>query len=144
MKKISLKIAMAVVMIAVGTLGIQAQNGRGTGVCGANSGIGNGNGTCVNGLNLTDEQKAILAELSVDFQAEMAVLRDQMVAATTLADKLAIFNEMKALRTEHQAEVKKLLSDWGVTVSTGTGTGLGNGMGNGMGNGRGHGGRRGK
>ena len=113
MKKVSLKFALAIVMIAVGTLGLQAQNGRGTGTCGTCT------GTCVNSSLLTDEQKAELAELCTTFQDEMAGLRAEMTATLILADKLAIRQEMNTLRDEHIAEVKALLASWGKTASTG-------------------------
>ena len=106
MKKVSLKIALAVVMIAVGILGLQAQNGRGTGTCGSCT------GTCVNSSLLTDEQKAILEDLCDTFQADMAVLRAELIAAPTLAEKVAIRAEMTALRVAHIAEVKALIASW--------------------------------
>jgi hypothetical protein len=113
MKKVSMKIALAVVMIAVGTLGLQAQNGRGTGTCGTCT------GSCVNSSLLTDEQKAILEDLCDTFQADMAVLRGELMAAPTLAEKLAIRKEMTELRDAHIAEVKALLDSWGIPGSTG-------------------------
>lgn len=113
MKKVSMKIALAVVMIAVGTLGLQAQNGRGNGTCGLGTGI------CTNSSLLTDEQRAILEDLCTTFQADMSVLRAELIAAPVLADKLAIRQEMTALRTAHLAEVRALLASWGITVSTG-------------------------
>jgi hypothetical protein len=107
MKKVSMKIALAAVMIAVGTLGLRAQTGQG--------------GSCLCGSScttqLTDEQKAILADLCEEFQMEMAVLRTDMRSATTAADKLAIRQEMTALRDAHLAEVKALLDSWGIPVS---------------------------
>jgi hypothetical protein len=144
MKKVSMKIALAVVMIAVGTLGLQAQNGRGTGTCGTCT------GTCVNSSLLTDEQKAILEDLCDTFQADMAILRTALIAAPTLAEKLAIRQEMTDLRDAHLAEVKALLASWGINVSSvgkkggsmkgagsmlqsGTGTGVCDGTGTGVG-----------
>jgi len=149
MKKISMKIATAALMIAVGTMGLSAQNGRGAGS------MGNGTGTCINTSILTDEQKAELLELSAPFEAEMAALRAEILATTNIADKLALHKEMMALRDAHQAEVKALLESWGITVNmrgkkgnfgkrtsqaapgsgvctgTGTGVGLGNAYGRG-------------
>lgn len=151
MKKVSMKIALAVVMIAVGTLGLQAQNGRGTGTCGTC------NGGCVNSSLLTVEQKAELTELCTTFQTEMSALRAEMIAAPSLADKLVIRQEMTALRDAHVADVKALLASWGIKVSTGgkkggsmmdTGRKLqsGNGMGvcDGTGTGAGNKNRKGK
>jgi hypothetical protein len=146
MKKVSMKIAMAALMIAVGTLGLQAQNGRGTGTCGT--------GTCVNTSLLTAEQQAILDELCGIFQADMAILRADLQATTNLADKLAIRMEMTTLRDAHLAEVKALLASWGITsvigvnkgvtgsgtaCLSGTGTGIctGTGVGNTKGKGKG-------
>ncbi|MFA6128187.1 MAG: hypothetical protein WC699_12870 [Bacteroidales bacterium] len=115
MKKVSMKIALAVVMIAVGTLDLSAQNGRGrgTGTCGTCT------GSCVNSSLLTVEQKAILENLCDLFQADMAVLRAELIAAPTLAEKLPIRQEMTAQRNAHIAEVKALLASWGINVSTG-------------------------
>lgn len=146
MKKVSMKIALAVVMIAVGTLGLQAQNGRGNGNGTGTGTCGSGTGTCVNTSLLTADQKATLEELCTGFQAEMTTLRAQMLAATSLTDKLAIRQDMTALREAHLAEVKALLASWGITVSTGskkggsmkgTGTCIGTGTGVGSKNGRG-------
>jgi hypothetical protein len=117
MKKVSMKIAMAVVMIAVGTLGLQAQNGRGTGTCGTGT-CGIGTGTCTNSSLLTAEQKGILEDLCTTFQAEMSTFRAAMVAAPTLADKVSIRQEMNALRVAHIAEVKALLASWGIKTKT--------------------------
>lgn len=113
MKKVSMKIALAVVMIAVGTLGLQAQNGRGPGTCGTCT------GSCVNSSKLTDEQKAILEGLRTTFQSDMAVLRAELIAAPTLADKLATRQKMTALRDAHLAEVKALLASWRINVPIG-------------------------
>jgi hypothetical protein len=113
MKKIRLRIALAVVMIAVGTLGLQAQNVNGTGTCGTCS------ASCVNASLLTDDQKVILEDLCVVFQADMVILQAELIAAPTLAEKLVIRQEMASLRTEHIAEVKALLVSWGIPVSTG-------------------------
>ncbi len=143
MKKVSLKIAMAALMIAVGTLGLQAQTGRGTGTCGT--------GTCVNTSLLTAEQQAILDDLCATFQADMAILRADMLATTNLADKLIIRQDMTTLRDAHLAEVKALLASWGITAATGgkkvvgnsgtaglcgTGTGICTGTGNGKAKGK--------
>jgi len=117
MKKVSIKIALAALMIAVGTLGVQAQVCNGTGFGFRGTGIGaKGTGTCVNSTQLTAEQKAILAELAAEHQADMKVLRDKMIATTDLTEKIAIRKEMADLRTAHQAEVKKLLESWGITT----------------------------
>jgi len=138
-----MKIFVAVLLIAVGSMGLQAQNGRGkgTGTCGVC--IGN----CVNSSLLTDEQKATLTDLCTTFQSEMNTLRTQLVAATTWAEKAAIRQDMNSLRTAHQTEVKNLLSSWGITLSTGgkrnaTATGVCNGTGTGKQSGNQYRGRR--
>ncbi len=119
MKKVSMKIALVALMVAAGTMGLQAQRGNRTGICGAGTCLigTSGTGTCVNSTLLTDEQKAILEDLRVTFQAEMAVLRAEMMATTILADKLVIRQTMTTLRDAHLAEVKALLDSWGVPAS---------------------------
>ncbi len=119
MKKVSMKIAMAAILLAVGTLGINAQNGQG----GSRTGTGTGTCICATGTcttQLTDEQKVILEGLCEVFQAEMTVLSAAMLSTTVLAEKLAIRSEMTVLRNEHFAEVKALLKEWGIVVNTGT------------------------
>lgn len=119
MKKVSIKIALAALLIVAGTTGLSAQNGFGGG------NRGNGTGTCINNAVLTAEQKAELTELRLTHQAEMTTLRDQLYATTSLTDKLAIREQMNALRIAHQAEVKALLESWGITVSQVGGNGSG-------------------
>ncbi len=125
MKKISLKIAVAALLFAVGTLGLSAQGMRGGGNHGGGMGGGNGMGGTCTGTNLsklTDAQKTELQALNTAFQAEMAGLVTKRQAATTLADKLAIFAEMNDLRNKHLADVKALFDSWGIAVTTGNGT----------------------
>jgi len=131
MKKVSIKIALAALLIVAGTTGLSAQNGFGGG------NRGNGTGTCINNAVLTAEQKAELTELRLAHQAEMTTLRDQLYAATNLADKLAIREQMNALRIAHQAEVKALLESWGITVSQVGGNGGGRRLNGQSGNGTG-------
>jgi len=114
MKKVSMKIAVATFLIAAGTLGLEAQTCHGTGF------RGNRTGTCTNSTILTAEQKAELAALAADHQAEMATLREQMLAATSLADKLVIRNQMNDARETHWAEVKALLDSWGIVARPGS------------------------
>lgn len=149
MKTSSIKIAAVVLLMATGSLGIQAQNGRGTGVCGT------GTGTCINTAALTDEQQVIVDELKASFETEMAALRADLLATTVVAEKIAIHTEMMALRDAFQAELKALYASWGITINpggnkgtagkgvkkgsgtgvcTGTGTGTGVGTGNKYGN----------
>ena len=149
MKTSSIKIAVVALLMATGSLGIQAQNGRGTGVCGT------GTGTCINTAALTDEQQAIVDELRISFETEMAALRADLLATTVVAEKIAIHKEMMALRDAFHAELKALLASWGITINpasgkgtsgkgvkkgsgtgvcTGTGTGTASGTGNKYGN----------
>ena len=106
MKKVSLKIAMAALMVIVGTVGLQAQNGKGTGTCVSGSGT-----TTV----LSPEQIAILEALSAEYQAEMDVLRAELLATTDTDEIASIRLEMSDLRVAHQAEIKALLVSWGVS-----------------------------
>ncbi len=131
MKKVSMKIALAALLIVAGTAGLSAQNGFGGG------NRGNGTGTCINNAVLTAEQKAQLTELQLTHQTEMTALRNQLYATTNLADKLAIREQMNALRSAHQAEVKALLESWGITVNQGGGNGGGRRLGGRFGNGTG-------
>jgi hypothetical protein len=131
MKKMNLKIALAALLFAVGTLGLSAQGMRGGGN-GGNGGLGGGIGIGGTGCGtytslLTADQQAQLLELNVAFQADMLELATARLAATTVAAKLEIFQLMNALRVEHQAQVKTLLESFGITVTTGTGT-RGSGM----------------
>jgi hypothetical protein len=112
MKNVSMKIALAVVMIAVGTLGLQAQTVRGPGNCGGCTTTCIR--TCSNICLLTVEQKAILAEMRTNHRAEIAVLRAELIAAPTLAEKVAIRAEMTALCAAHIAAVKAKLAEWGI------------------------------
>jgi hypothetical protein len=110
MKKLSFRIAAAAFLIAIGTMSLSAQIGRG-GVC-LNTGVTTVvNRTCP--VSLTADQQAILDVLRVEFQAEMDVLRAEMRSATFI-DKLAIRKTMVELRTAHLAEVKALLEEWGL------------------------------
>lgn len=107
MKKLSFRIAMAAILMVVGTMSLSAQIGRG-GVC-LNSGVCVvGDGICTS--QLTPEQQDILDALYVEFQVEMDLLRTEMRSATFI-EKLAIRKEMVDLRNDHLAEVKALLAE---------------------------------
>jgi hypothetical protein len=67
---------------------------------------------------LSEEQKAILEDLCDVFQADMAILQAELIAAPTLAERLVIRQKMSALRDVHVAEVKALLAGWGIPVSS--------------------------
>lgn len=112
MKKLSFRIAVAAIMMVVGTMSLSAQIGRG-GVClntGATGTCVYQDGTCL--TQLTDEQKVILQDLFVAYQADMDELRTAMWTAPW-AEKLAIRQQMIDLRTAHLAAVKALLAEWG-------------------------------
>lgn len=109
MKKLRLRIAVIAILMAAGTLSMSAQVGRG-GVC-LNAGVCVvEDGVCTS--QLTEEQKGILHDLFVEFQAEMDLLRSALRSAA-LVDKLAIRQQMVDLRTAHHDAVKALLGDWG-------------------------------
>lgn len=111
MKTIRLKMAMVTLILFVGSLSLSAQIGRG-GSCLRTSTTTVETQTCVN-PQLTAEQQSILDDLRIEFQADMDAMRSAMWAATSIADKIAIRNEMVALRDAHLAEVKALLAEWG-------------------------------
>jgi hypothetical protein len=107
MKKVSMKIAMVALMVIVGTVGVQAQNGKGTGICTTGTGTAS--------TILTPEQVAILEALSAEYQDAMDVLRAALLATTDVAEIAAIRAEMKDLRIAHQDDIKALLVSWGVS-----------------------------
>lgn len=114
MKRIGLKIAFAAFVFAAGTWGSFAQQGTGSACLSTGPGFsGSAAGTCVN-TQLTEEQKEILHELFVAYQAEMSVLRAEMRATRNFAEKRAIWAKMSALREAHFAEVRELLKEWGI------------------------------
>jgi hypothetical protein len=110
MKKVSMKIAMAALLIAVGTIGLQAQSTK----VAISQDVLISNGTCLYLDQLTADQIAILDELDAEFQAEMDILSAALVLAVTKADKAAIRATMTSLRVAHLAEVEDLLELWGV------------------------------
>ena len=109
MKKVSMKIAMAALLIAVATVGLQAQSKKVATCQSAQT-----TGTCIYLNQLTAEQIAILDELDTDFQAEMDILSAALQATTSKTAKADIRAEMTALRVAHLAEVQDLLELWGV------------------------------
>ncbi|MFA5326996.1 MAG: hypothetical protein WC384_04330 [Prolixibacteraceae bacterium] len=111
MKSLKIKLAAIAILLFVGSMSVTAQIGRG-GKCLNTKVCINQSGTCT--TQLTDEQLAILDELRVEYQEEMAVLRAELLAATTLTDKIAIRSEMVDLRNAHLAEVQALLVEWGI------------------------------
>ena len=112
MKTIGMRMAIIALFVIVGNLSLSAQIGRGGTCLGGKTTVTTTPATCTC-VNLTDEQKAILNDLYVEFQAEMDLLRADLVSATTFADKLAIRKEMVDLRNAHLAAVKALLDEWG-------------------------------
>lgn len=111
MKAIGIKMAIVALFVIVGTWSSSAQIGRG-GTCLRNTTTVVEKPTTCTTLQLSDEQLEILNDLRVEFQAAMTDLRSEMWSAS-LADKLAIRQQMIDLRNDHIAEVKALLVEWG-------------------------------
>lgn len=109
MKKLSFRIAVAAILFVVGTMSLSAQIGRG-GVCLNNGVCVVEDGVCTS--QLTEDQKVILHDLFVEFQAEMDVLRTDMRSAAWV-DKLGIRSQMVDLRNAHHKAVQALLDEWG-------------------------------
>jgi len=139
MKKVSMTIALAALLIVAGTAGLSAQNRFGGGYGGYGAGF------CINNAALTAEQITKLMEMRIANQAEMTTLRNQFFAATTLDERLVIREKMNALRMNHQAKTISQLGSWGVNANQNVWYGRGrkfsgqfgnrNGMGRGMGRG---------
>ena len=110
MKSLKIKLAAIAIFLVVGSVSASAQMCKGT--CLKIRDCTTQTGTCV--TKLTDEQRAILDELRADYWDAIAVLRAELQAAPTLADKIAIRAEMVDLREAHKAEVQALLEEWGV------------------------------
>jgi len=109
MRKLNLRIAVAAILMVVGTMSLSAQIGRGgqcmnSGVCVVEEGV------CTS--DLTADQQVILDDLFVEFQSEMDLLRTEMRSAA-FVDKYVIRKEMIDLRTAHIDAVKALLEEWG-------------------------------
>jgi len=118
MKTIGVKMAIIALFVIVGNLSLSAQIGRG-GSCLRRTTtpittpvVVGSPATCTT-VQLTDEQKTILNDLYVVFQAEMAELRSAMWSTVVWTDKLVIRQQMVDLRNAHLAEVKALLEEWG-------------------------------
>jgi len=131
MKKVRIKIALAALLIVAGTAGLNAQTGFGRGYGGYRAGF------CINNAVLTNEQAAKLMQMRVANQAEMTTLRNQLFAATSLDERLAIREQMNALRINHQAQVSTQLGSYGITFSQFGGNGNGRRLGGRFGNGTG-------
>ncbi len=112
MKTIGVRMAIIALFVIVGNLSLSAQIGRGGTCLRGTTTVVEKPATCTT-IQLTDEQKTILNDLYVEFQAEMTELRADMLSAATFADKLIIRKQMIDLRTAHLAEVKALLAEWG-------------------------------
>ncbi len=113
MKAISVRMVVIALFIIIGSLSSSAQVGRGGNCLRRSTPAFEKPATCCVSTLLTDEQKTILNDLYVEFQAEMAELRSAMRSAASFADKLVIRQQMIDLRNEHIAEVKALLEEWG-------------------------------
>jgi len=112
MKTIGVKMAIIALFVIVGNLSLSAQIGRGGACLRGTTTIVEKPATCT-AVQLTDEQKTILNDLYVDFQAEMTELRADMQSASKFTDKLIIRKQMVDLRNAHLVEVKALLAEWG-------------------------------
>lgn len=114
MKTIGIKMAIIALFVIVGNLSLSAQIGRG-GSClrRTTTPVVVGSPATCTTVQLTDEQKTILNDLYVVFQAEMAELRTAMRSTVVWADKLVIRQQMVDLRNAHLAEVKALMEEWG-------------------------------
>ncbi len=67
--------------------------------------------SCVNGIsNLSEQQKATLADLETTYQAQMADYRAERQSSTNVETKAAIREQMLQARTAHRAEVNNLLT----------------------------------
>lgn len=112
MKSLKIKLAAIAFFLVVGSIGASAQMCKGTCLNLKLRDCTTQPGTCV--TKLTDEQRAIIDNLRTVYQEAIAELREDMQAATTLAEKKAIHAEMVDLREAHLAEVQALLEEWGV------------------------------
>ena len=112
MKTIGIKMAVIALFVIVGNLSLSAQIGRGGACLRGTTTVVERPATCTT-VQLTDEQKTILNDLYVEFQAEMTELRSAMWSASKFTDKLLIRNQMVDLRNAHLAKVKALRGEWG-------------------------------
>ncbi|MFO7617441.1 MAG: hypothetical protein R6V75_09335 [Bacteroidales bacterium] len=105
MKRNGRILMMAVLLIAAGTIALQAQvrYGRGT-------------GTCINYSSLNEEQKAKLDLMRTDHIAKMDAMRTQMRTTADQAEWIELRTEKDMLLIKHRGEVDKLLNDAGVTI----------------------------
>ncbi|MEZ5104889.1 MAG: hypothetical protein R2757_10365 [Draconibacterium sp.] len=111
MKTVRIKMAIIALFVIVGSWSASAQNNRQGLRLRNTTTVVEKPATCTT-IQLTDEQKTILNDLSVEFRAAMAELRSALWSAS-FADKLAIRQQMIDLRNAHIAEVKALLEEWG-------------------------------
>lgn len=114
MKTIGVKMIIIAMFVMVGNLSLSAQIRRGGScLCGTTTTTVVERPLTCPTVQLTDEQKIILNDLYVIFQAEMAELRSAMRSTFVWADKLLIRQQMVDLRNAHLAEVKALMEEWG-------------------------------
>lgn len=142
--KTKMKIAgLLLVLIAAGSLAVNAQNGR-------NRAYDAGQ-VCSSLPGITDQQKTQLTSLAEKHRTEMDALRAEMRSAPDRDSRSASWTKMDNLRTSHRNEVLALLNDeqkaafnancpyYGSgRAAMGSGN-RGNGGGRGNGNGRGRG-----
>ncbi len=136
MKKVGIKMALVAIIALVGSFNVSAQNSGNIekGPKGDAIQLKLQDGSCLDDLaatldlvtlnavvvasgtciyDLTEEQQAILDEMYEVFQAEMDVLRAEMLLAATHAEKMDIRADMFALRDAHKEAVQALLIEWG-------------------------------
>jgi len=136
MKTSKSKMILLTAMIAAGSLGLQAQYGRGAQY------LRNQRGACVNTPGLTVEQQKAIQELSGKHMAEMDALRTQFWSTTNPQEAAAIRTKMDLLQATHRNTIVELGS---VTPNVprsayrGGSRGLGRGAGVGIGRGAGRG-----
>lgn len=114
MKRKTRILMVATLMIAAGTMALQAQvrYGRGT-------------GACINYSQLNDEQKAKMDQMRTEHITQMDAMRTQLRTTADQAEWLEVRNQKDQLLIKHRNDVDKLLNDAGVTITRpGYGTGM--------------------
>ena len=105
MKKHTRILLMTMLLIAAGTIALQAQvrYGRGT-------------GACINYSSLNEEQKATLDQLRTEHIAQMDAMRTQMRSTADQSEWIDLRTEKDMLLIKHRAEVDKFLTEAGATI----------------------------
>ena len=100
--------ALGVALLAGGTAvaGAQAATQAPTQQGGPGGGRGGFNRT-MNGIELTDAQKAKVAEIQAKYQPELAAVRESMQGG---GDRAAAFTKMQAIRDKMNPEIRAVLT----------------------------------